>query len=45
MNSMAGKPKAAAARTPRLYDRIRDILESARASAARTVNTTQVVAN
>lgn len=45
MNSMAGKPKTAAARTPRLYDRIRDILELARASVARTVNTTQVVAN
>ncbi len=32
-------------RTPRLYGRIREILESARASVARTVNTTQVVAN
>ena len=28
-----------------LYERIRQILESARASVARTVNTTQVVAN
>ncbi|MBI2563270.1 MAG: DUF1016 domain-containing protein, partial [candidate division NC10 bacterium] len=28
-----------------LYARIRQILESARASAARSVNTTQVVAN
>ncbi len=42
---MAGKPKTAAARMPRLYDRIRDILASARASVARAVNTTQVVAN
>ena len=30
---------------PRLYDRIREILESARASVARTVNTAQVAAN
>ena len=28
-----------------MYDRIRRILESARASAARSVNTTQVIAN
>ena len=28
-----------------LYERIRQILESARTSVARTVNTTQVVAN
>jgi hypothetical protein len=28
-----------------LYERIRQILESARSSVARTVNTTQVVAN
>jgi len=28
-----------------LYDRIRDILESAKASVARSVNSTQVVAN
>jgi len=39
---MATKPKVA---TGTLYDRIRDILESARANVARTVNTTQVVAN
>ena len=39
---MATKPKVA---TGALYDRIRDILESARANVARTVNTTQVVAN
>lgn len=42
---MATKPKKAVAGTPRLYSRIRSILESARASVARTVNTTQVVAN
>lgn len=39
---MATKPKVAKGT---LYDRIRDILESARANVARTVNTTQVVAN
>ncbi len=34
------------AQTPvRLYRRIREILESARSTAARSVNTTQVVAN
>jgi len=32
-------------RTPPLYARIREILESARTSAARSVNTTQVLAN
>ena len=37
--SMSGKKKTA------LYDRIRQILESARTSVARSVNTTQVVAN
>ena len=42
---MATKPKKAVAGTPRLYSRIRSILESARASVARTVNATQVVAN
>lgn len=42
---MATKPKKAVAGTPGLYDRIRNILESARSSVARTVNTTQVVAN
>lgn len=42
---MAIKPRQAATGTPRLYDRIRDILESARASVARTVNTAQVMAN
>ena len=31
--------------TDSLYGRIRDILESARSSMARSVNTTQVVAN
>ena len=42
---MAIKPRQAATGAPRLYDRIRDILESARASVARTVNTAQVMAN
>jgi hypothetical protein len=42
---MATKPKKAVPATRPLYDRIRNILESARASVARTVNTTQVVAN
>ncbi|MBI3000692.1 MAG: hypothetical protein HYY46_19905 [Deltaproteobacteria bacterium] len=32
-------------RRPQLYQRIRQILESARAGVARSVNTTQVVAN
>jgi predicted nuclease of restriction endonuclease-like (RecB) superfamily len=39
---LAAKPKIAA---NKLYHRIREILESARAGVARTVNTTQVVAN
>lgn len=39
------KPKKAAPDTPLLFDRVRDILESARSNIARTVNTTQVVAN
>lgn len=39
------KPKKAVAATPNLYGRIRDILESARAGVARSVNTTQVMAN
>lgn len=42
---MAMKPKKPAPDTPHLFDRIRDILESARSNVARTVNTTQVVAN
>ena len=42
---MVTKPKKAVVATPPLYDRIRSILESARASVARTVNTTQVMAN
>jgi predicted nuclease of restriction endonuclease-like (RecB) superfamily len=44
-NSMRKKSKKDVAGTPRLYDRIRDILETARANVARTVNTTQVMAN
>jgi predicted GNAT family N-acyltransferase len=36
---LSGKKKAP------VYERIRQILESARSSVARTVNTTQVVAN
>ena len=39
------KPKSTVPNVPGLYDRIRDILESARAGVARTVNTTQVMAN
>ncbi len=39
------KSKKAALDTPILFDRVRDILESARSNIARTVNTTQVVAN
>jgi predicted nuclease of restriction endonuclease-like (RecB) superfamily len=47
---MTTKPKATKSKksvpdTPHLFDRIRDILESARSNIARTVNTTQVVAN
>ncbi len=41
---MGKKSKKDVAGTPRLYDRIRKILETARASVARSVNTTQVVA-
>lgn len=41
----AVKPKKATLDTPLLFDRIREILESARTNIARTVNTTQVVAN
>lgn len=39
------KPTKPLPDTPLLFDRIRDILESARSNIARTVNTTQVVAN
>lgn len=39
------KPKKTAPDTPLLFDRVREILESARSNIARTVNTTQVVAN
>lgn len=47
---MTTKPKTTKSKksvpdTPHLFDRIRDILESARSNIARTVNTTQVVAN
>lgn len=42
---MAAKPKKPAPVTNPLFDRIRVILESAHASVARTVNTTQVLAN
>ncbi|MEQ1662439.1 MAG: PDDEXK nuclease domain-containing protein [Thiobacillus sp.] len=41
----AAKPKKSALTAPHLFDRVRDILESARSNVARTVNTTQVVAN
>ncbi|QFY89055.1 DUF1016 family protein [Magnetovirga frankeli] len=42
---MATKPKKPAPVAAPLFDRIREILESAHASIARTVNTTQVLAN
>ena len=42
---MNTKPKKPVPVAPQLFDRIRGILESARANVARTVNTTQVVAN
>ena len=42
---MLSKPKKKVIGMPRLYERIRIILESARASAAREVNIAQVVAN
>ncbi|MHB8389763.1 MAG: PDDEXK nuclease domain-containing protein [Acidobacteriaceae bacterium] len=42
---MGTRSKKAVAGAPRLYDRIREILETARASVARTVNTTQVMTN
>lgn len=42
---MATKPKKPAPVALQIFDRIRGILESARANVARTINTTQVVAN
>ena len=42
---MATKKKKSAAKPTPLFDRVREILESARVNVARTVNTTQVVAN
>lgn len=42
---MSTKPKKSTPAAPPLFERIRNILESARANVARTVNTTQVVAN
>jgi hypothetical protein len=39
------RKQAARQRTPPVYERIRQILESARTGVARTVNTTQVIAN
>jgi predicted nuclease of restriction endonuclease-like (RecB) superfamily len=39
------KSKKTVPEAPLLFDRVRDILESARSNIARTVNTTQVVAN
>lgn len=42
---MAKKAAAPAMTTPQLYGRVREILESARSNIARTVNTTQVIAN
>jgi predicted nuclease of restriction endonuclease-like (RecB) superfamily len=42
---MAKKVAAGATARPPLYGRVREILEAARANVARTVNTTQVLAN
>lgn len=42
---MSVKSKKQVPDTPHLFDRVRDILESARSNIARTVNTTQVIAN
>ncbi|MCW5602438.1 PDDEXK nuclease domain-containing protein [Nitrosomonas sp.] len=42
---MAGKPRKPVGLQFRLYERIREILESARAGVVRSVNTAQVVAN
>jgi len=42
---MSVKSKKHVPDTPHLFDRIRDILESARSNIARTVNSTQVAAN
>lgn len=42
---MARKMAAATATTPALFGRVREILEAARGNIARTVNTTQVIAN
>lgn len=42
---MATKPRKASAGKSQVYDRIREILETARANIARTVNTAQVMAN
>lgn len=42
---MATKKKKPAAKPTPLFDRVREILESARVNVARTVNTTQVIAN
>jgi predicted nuclease of restriction endonuclease-like (RecB) superfamily len=44
-SSVVTKSKPPAAGTPQLYARIREILETARAGVARTVNTTQVMSN
>ena len=42
---MATKAKKPVPRVAPLFDRVREILESARVNVARTVNTTQVIAN
>lgn len=42
---MATKPEKPAPVAPQVFNRIRNILETARANVVRTVNTTQVVAN
>jgi predicted nuclease of restriction endonuclease-like (RecB) superfamily len=42
---MEKQPNDTSSGAPRLFDRVRNILESARAGVARTVNTAQVMAN
>ena len=42
---MATKVRKSATKPARLFERVREILEAARVNVARTVNTTQVIAN
>ena len=45
MAKAPGDPKASKAAPAALYGRVREILDAARTGIARTVNTTQVMAN